>query len=91
MSALAEVAAALAQAGQHQQAEAAARSITDPDWQARALAEVARTLAQARNFQYACRVAAASCAVGRWTAAAGSVLLMDPSAFTTLQRVLAEK
>ena len=96
--ALAEVAAALARGGQHEQAaaiagqaEAVARSITDPYWQAQALAEMAGTLAQTGNFRYACRVAAASCAVGRWTAAAGSVLLLDPSAFSTLKRVLAER
>ena len=88
---LVEVAAALAGAGQHEQAEAVAHSITTPDAQAHALAELARTMAQAGNFQYACRVAAASCAVGRWTVAAASVLLLDPCAFPTLERVLAER
>ena len=92
------MAGALAAAGQHEQAatvagqaEAAARSITDPDRQAGALAQVAGALAGAGNTRYAYRVAAATCAVGRWTAAARSVLLLDPSAFAALERVLARR
>ena len=87
--ALAQVAEALAGAGQHQQAETVARSITNPDWQAQALAQVAEALARAGNSRDACRVAAATCSVGRWTTAAKPVLLLDPSAFATLERVLA--
>jgi hypothetical protein len=45
--ALAEVAGALAQAGQHDRAEQTARSITDPDQQAQTLAKVAGALAEA--------------------------------------------
>jgi hypothetical protein len=89
--ALAQVAGALAGAGQHEQAaavagqaETVARSITSPDWQAQALAEVAEALARAGDGRDACRLAAATCAVGRWTIAAKPVLLLDPSAFAML-------
>ena len=58
------MAGALARAGQHEQAtevadqaETAARSITDPDWQAKALTAVARALAQAGQHQQAADVA----------------------------------
>ena len=87
--ALAEVAGALARAGQHQQAETLARSITNPEWQGRALAQVAEALARADD-RSALRVTARTCAVGRWTTAARPVLILDPSAFATLARVLAD-
>src|SRR5262249_6478081 len=51
--ALAQVAEALADAGQHQRAEQVARSISDPDHQARTLAQVAGALADAGQHQRA--------------------------------------
>ena len=54
---LAAVAGALAQAGHHEQAEAVARSITDPDQQAEALAAVAEALARAGRHRRAAAVA----------------------------------
>ena len=51
------MAGALAQAGQHEQAEAVARSITDPDEQAQALAAVAGALAKAGQHEQAETVA----------------------------------
>ena len=89
--ALAQVAGALTEAGQYQQAEAAARAITDPDRQAYALAQVAEALARAGDTSFASRVAAAVCAVGRWTTAARPVLILDPPAFATIERLLAEE
>ncbi len=96
--ALAQVAGALAAAGQHQQAvtvagqaEAAARSLTNLVLQAETLAEVAGALAGAGNSPYTYQVAAATCVVGRWTAAARSVVLLDPSAFAALERMLARR
>ena len=93
--ALARVAGALAGAGQHQQAgavarqaEKAARAITDPARQAEALVQVAGALAKAGDITSASQVTAAACTVGRWTTAARSALLQDPSAFTMLARVL---
>ena len=53
--ALAAVAGALAEAGQHEQAETVARSITDPDRQAQALAAVAGALAGAGQHEQAAR------------------------------------
>ena len=95
--ALAEAAGALAQAGQHEhaevialQAEAAARSITDSKVQVRILAQVAGILARAGESRSASRMAALTCAVGQWTAAVVPVLLLMPSAYTTLARVLEE-
>jgi len=88
---LAEVAGALARAGRHQQAEAVARTITDPDQQASALAEVAGALAQTGETRSAARVTAAVCAVGTWTTATTPVLLLEPSAFTALTRRLKEQ
>jgi hypothetical protein len=84
-SALAKVAAAMASAGQHQRAETVARSITSPDLQANALAEVAMAMAQTDS---AARMAAATCAAGNWTTAVRPVLMLAPSAFTTLIRIL---
>ena len=55
--ALAAVAGALAEAGQHEQAETVARSITDPDGQAQALAAVAGALAEAGQHEQAATVA----------------------------------
>ncbi len=89
--ALAQVAGALAEAGQYQQAEAAARSITDPVSQATALAQVAKALARAGETRFASRVAAATCVVGEWATAAGPVLLLMPTAFTILDRMLEEQ
>ena len=96
--ALARVAGALAGAGQHQQAarvagqaEAIARSITDPGRRADALARVADALAGSGDTHSACRVAAATCAAGRWTASATPVLLLDPSAFAPLARALDDR
>jgi tetratricopeptide (TPR) repeat protein len=86
---------ALASAGQEQeaaaaagQAEAAARSIADLDRQADALTQVVETLSQAGDTHSACRLAAAICLAGRWTTAAPSVLLLDPTALAVLVRVL---
>jgi hypothetical protein len=85
---------ALARAGQHQQAamtgqaEAVARSIADLDRQADALTQVVEALSRAGDTHSACRVAAAICLAGRWTTAATSVLLLDPSAFAVLARLL---
>jgi tetratricopeptide (TPR) repeat protein len=89
--ALAQVAGALAGAGRHQQAEALARSITNPGSQAHALGLVAGALARAGEARSASRVAAATCAVGRWTTAVRPVLLLVPSAFTMLARTLQEQ
>jgi hypothetical protein len=96
--ALVRVAGALAGAGQHQdaaavaeQAKATGLSITDLDRQAEALAQVAGALAEGGNTHSACQVAAAICAVGRWTTCARPVLLLDPSAYTTLARVLNDR
>ena len=49
--ALAAVAGALAEAGQHEEAETVARSITDPDEQVRALAAVAGVLAEPASMR----------------------------------------
>lgn len=87
-AALARVTGALASAGQRQQAEALARSITDPDRQAAALARVAGTLAQAGRTRAAKQVAATACATGGWTTAAPAVLSLNPAAFTVLAHVL---
>jgi hypothetical protein len=80
------VTGALAEAGLHEQAEAVARSITDPG--AQALVQVAETLAEAAKTRTASRVAAAACATGQWTTAAPVVLLINPAAFTMLARML---
>jgi hypothetical protein len=70
--ALADVARALAKAGQHEQAgavairaEAVARSITDPYWYAVALADVARALAKAGQHERGGVVAVRSEAAAR--------------------------
>ena len=73
---MAEVAAALAVVGKHEQAEAAAHSIADPYQRGRALAQVAAALAAV------VKLATAACAIGRWTVVIGPVLAFDPSAFT---------
>lgn len=82
---LARVAEVLAGAGQYQQAAAAAGqaervagSITDPARQAQVLAQVAEVLARTGDTRSACRVAAVTCTVGRWTIAARPVLLLAP-------------
>lgn len=56
-NALAEVAGALARAGQYQQAEATARSITDANRQADALAMVAEALARGGQTRSGSRMA----------------------------------
>jgi tetratricopeptide (TPR) repeat protein len=86
--ALAQIAETLAGDGAYQQAEMIFRSITDPDLQAETLARVAETLAGAGDPHYACRVAAAACAAGQWTISTKPVLLLDPSAFAAVARVL---
>ena len=90
-SALTAVARALAQTGQHEQAavvaaqaESVARSITNPDQQASALTEVAQALAQTGNTTRARSVAAAVSVTGRWSVCAGLLLLLEPSAVSTV-------
>ena len=78
------MAGALAQAGQHEQAATVARSITDPDEQAQALAAVAKALAARRDTRQARHVAAAACAVGRWTTVLKLVLSLQPPALRVL-------
>jgi len=96
--ALAGIATALARAGRQQEAaevadsaERIAHSITDPDQQSRTLVGVATALAQTGDANSAWRVAAATCAAGQWTTAVRPVLLLAPSAFTTLARMLEEQ
>ena len=71
------MAGALAAAGQHEQAETVARSITDPDRQARALAAVAGALAGAGRHEQAETVARSITNPGRQaqaqTAVAGAL------------------
>ena len=62
--ALAAVAGALAEAGQHEQAVTIARSITDPHRQPRALAAVAKALMAWGDRRQARLVASAACAIG---------------------------
>ena len=85
--ALTAVARALAEAGQHEQAETVARSITDPDKQADALAAVGRALVARGDTRQARHVASAACAVGRWTKVLGLVLSLEPSAVRVLTEV----
>ena len=79
----AEIAGALAQAGQQQttaianQAETAARAITDPDEQARAWPRSRKRWPKP-----------AVCTIGTWPTAATPVLLLAPSAFATLTRAM---
>jgi orotidine-5'-phosphate decarboxylase len=82
--ALAELAGALAEAGQHEQAEIVARSITDPDRQARALTEVAKALVARGDTRRARHLASAACAVGQWTTVLELVLSLEPSAVRVL-------
>ena len=82
--ALAVVAGALAEAGQHEHAAAMARSITDPGEQARALATVARALVARGDTRQARYVASAACTVGQWTTVLELVLSLEPSALTVL-------
>ena len=85
--ALTAVAAALAQAGQHEQAETVARSITDLGWQVDALAEVGRVLVARGDTRWAQHVASAACAVGRWAKVLGLVLSLESSAARVLTEV----
>jgi hypothetical protein len=80
----------LVEMGQHQRAEAVARSITYPIYQAVVLARIAETLARAGKVGSALRVAPATWAVGHWMTAARPVLLLMPSAFTALARTIEE-
>jgi hypothetical protein len=89
--ALAAIAKVLAQAERPQHAEALARTIRDEGCQALALAEVAIALVWAGEMRYAARVTAAVCATGTWQTAVTSVLLLAPSAFTTLTAALEEQ
>jgi hypothetical protein len=77
-------AVALASAGQFQHAETVARSISIPDSQALALAHVAERLAMRGDIPAARRMAAVTCAAGRWMTAARPVLLVDPPALVPL-------
>ena len=78
------MAGALAKAGQHEQAETLARSITDRDLQAQALAEVAKALVARGDTRQAHRVASAACAIGQWTTVLKLVLSLEPSALRVL-------
>jgi hypothetical protein len=51
---------------------------------------VAEKLAKIGDSRSANRVTAAVCVVGHWTIAAKAVLLLDPTAFTLLARILAK-
>jgi tetratricopeptide (TPR) repeat protein len=102
--ALASVALTLARSGLHAQAhaaaadaEAAARSVTALPTEAEAgrhvnagavLAETAETLGEAGATHSARRLAALLCSVAPWDYAAGTVLLLDPSAYPPLSRAL---
>jgi hypothetical protein len=77
----------LVEAGQHEQAETMARSITDPGKQADALAEVGRALVARGDTRRAYHVASAACAVGRWTKVLGLVLSLESSAVRVLTEV----
>jgi hypothetical protein len=61
-----------------------ARSITNPDEQARALAAVAKVLVAKGDTSQAHHVATATCAVGKWTTVLELVLLLEPSALGVL-------
>jgi len=85
-------------AGQHQQAqvitvqaETTARSLSEESHRARGQAEVAGTLAQAGEVRSPAQVTAALCAIERWPVAVTPVLLLVPSASTTLARMLEEQ
>jgi predicted metal-dependent hydrolase len=78
------VAGALAEAGQHEQAETIARSITAPGERAQALAEVAKALVARGDTRNARHVASVACAVERWTTVLGLVLSLEPSALRVL-------
>ena len=102
--ALASVASTLARSGLHAQAraaaadaEAAARAFTALPPEAEAgrhvnvgavLAESAETLSEAGATDSARRLAALLCSVAPWDYAAGTVLLLDPSAYPPLSRAL---
>jgi hypothetical protein len=90
---LAEIAEAMARTGQHAQAEAIARSVTDPFHGGAALAKVAEALAEVGEVHSAARVAAALCASSTetWRTAVVPVLLLAPTAITTLARILEEQ
>jgi hypothetical protein len=59
--------------------------------QLRVLAGIAGALARAGEKRSASRMAAATCAVGQWTAAAEPVLLLEPAVCQTPIRKLAEQ
>jgi hypothetical protein len=62
-----------------------------PDRQAEALARIAEALARTEDTYSARRMAAAACAAGRWTTSAVPVLVLDPTAFSDLARVLDDR
>jgi hypothetical protein len=72
------------QAGQHERAEAVARSITNPGEQAWALAAVAKALVARGDTRQAHHVASAACAVGGWTTVLELLLSLEPSAVRVL-------
>lgn len=78
------MAGALAEAGQHEQAETVARSITDPDEQAQAPTAVAWALAAKGDTRQAHHVASVACAVGQWTTVLELVLSLEPLALSVL-------
>ena len=71
-------------AGQHERAEALARSITNPGEQAWALAAVAKALVARGDTRQAHHVASAACAVGGWTMVLELLLSLEPSAVRVL-------
>jgi hypothetical protein len=78
------MAPALAEAGQHEQATAVVRSITDPEGQAYALAVVARALVARGDTRQARRAASTACAVGHWTTVLELGLSLEPLALRAL-------
>jgi hypothetical protein len=55
-----------------------------PDQQASALAAIARALAAKGDTRNAHHMAAAACALGRWTTVLAVVLALEPSALSVL-------
>lgn len=76
----AQALAALARGGQDARATAVARSITDPSERAKVLVAIGEALAADGDMKQARHVAAAACAVGRWTTAPRLELSLDPAA-----------
>ena len=78
------MAGALAEAGQREQGEIVARSITDLNEQTQALIAVAKALVARGDTRHAHHVVAAACAVGQWTTVLDLVLSLQPSALRVL-------